>query len=318
MKISVLGAGRWGSFIAWYLSKNHAVTLWTRPDSQRSQSLIATRCNGLLTFDNTCTITTDLEKALDTDTVVISISSQNLRSFASTLAEYSPNRKRRFILCMKGLEYTTGKRLTEVFAEGYGYPADVAVWLGPGHVQDFVAGIPNCMVIDSESESLKKELCEQFSSSIIRFYYGHDLLGNEIGAASKNVIGIAAGMLDGLGLSSLKGALMARGAYEISRLIGRMGGYPMSAYGLCHLGDYEATVFSPHSHNRAYGEAFVKKEEYKDLAEGVMTCRAMMVLSEKYDVELPISRAVYSTLFEEAVPGETLNALFSRKMKNEF
>lgn len=318
MRISVLGCGRWGSFIAWYLARNNDVTIWARPDSQNSQDFIGKRGNDLVKFDNSTLITNDLEKALDTDTVVISISSQNLREFASSLAKYNPERKRRFILCMKGLEEKTGKRLTEVFLEGYGYSADVAVWIGPGHVQDFVRGIPNCMVIDSENEALKKELCDTFSSNLIRFYYGRDLIGNEVGAASKNVVGIAAGMLDGLGLSSLKGALMARGAHEISRLIGKMGGDPMSAFGLCHLGDYEATVFSPHSHNRAYGEAFVKGEEFPHLAEGVMTCRALMFLAGKYGVELPICHAVYMTLFENALPQETLNSLFSREIKKEF
>ena len=318
MRVSVLGAGSWGSFIAWYLSKNHDVTLWARDGSERTAELLLKRGNSLLTFDEKTVLTTDLEKALDTDTVVISISSQNLRSFAKTLSEYTPERKRRFILCMKGLEEGSGKRLSQVFEEGYCHPCDVAVWLGPGHVQDFVAGIPNCMVIDSKSNALRRELCDSFSSPLIRFYYGHDLLGNEVGAASKNVVGIAAGMLDGLGLSSLKGALMSRGAHEISRLIGKMGGYPNSAYGLCHLGDYEATVFSPHSHNRAFGEAFVKKENYLLLAEGVSTCRAIKLLSAEYDSECPICSAVYSVLFENANPEETLNTLFSRQMKIEF
>jgi len=318
MRVSVLGAGRWGSFIAWYLSREHEVTLWAREGSANTQSLIEKRGNTLLSFDGKTLITTDLEKALDTDTVVISISSQSLREFAKTLSAYTPERKRRFILCMKGLETDTGKRLSQVFSEGYSHPVSVAVWLGPGHVQDFVRGIPNCMVIDSASESLKKELCDAFSSPLIRFYYGHDLLGNEVGAASKNVVGIAAGMLDGLGLSSLKGALMARGAHEISRLIGKMGGYPMSAYGLCHLGDYEATVFSPHSHNRAFGEAFVKGEKYDLLAEGVETSRAIKLLSETHGVECPICTAVHSVLFDSADPQTTLNTLFSRQMKIEF
>ncbi len=318
MKVSVLGCGRWGSFIAWYLAKNHDVTIWARPDSQNSRTFVENRGNELVKFDNSTVITTDLASALDTDTVIISISSQHLREFAGSLSRYTPDRKRRFVLCMKGLEEKTGKRLTEVFLEGYGYKADVAVWIGPGHVQDFVRGIPNCMVIDSDNEELKKELCDSFSSPLIRFYYGRDLIGNEVGAASKNVVGIAAGMLDGLGLSSLKGALMARGAHEVSRLIEKMGGDPMSAFGLCHLGDYEATVFSPHSHNRAYGEAFVKGEEFPHLAEGVMTCRALMLLAEKHCVELPICHAVYSTLFENAVPQDTLDMLFSRQIKKEF
>ena len=92
----------------------------------------------------------------------------------------------------------------------------------------------------------------------------------------------------------------------------------MSAFGLCHLGDYEATVFSRHSHNRAYGEAFVKGERFEKLAEGVSTCKALMLLAERYGVELPICTAVYKTLFEGADPEKTLNGLFSRNIKSEF
>ena len=317
MKISVLGSGRWGSFIAWYLSKNNDVTIWVKEGNEIAENFFKNRGNDLVHFGEETLITYDLEKALDTDTVIISISSQNLRSFAREIAALPKRPSRRYVLCMKGIEETSGKRLTEVLTEELGEDTQVAVWIGPGHVQDFVRGIPNCMVIDSKNEELAKELCDSFSTSLIRFYYGSDLIGNEVGAASKNVIGIAAGMLDGFELSSLKGALMSRGAAEISRLIGKMGGNPLSAYGLCHLGDYEATVFSKHSHNRAYGEGFVKGESFPYLAEGVMTSRAMMLLSEKYNEELPICTAVYKILFEKADPMQTLNALFSRDMKKE-
>ena len=115
-------------------------------------------------------------------------------------------------------------------------------------------------ILPEESQTdkaLKERLVHAFSSRLIRFYYGDDLLGNEIGAASKNVIGIAAGMLDGKGKTALKGALMSRGTREIARLIKAMGGNEITAYGLGHLGDYQATVFSEFSHNRKFGELFV-------------------------------------------------------------
>ncbi len=185
------------------------------------------------------------------------------------IKELSPKNKN-FVLCMKGIEIGTGCRLSEIASEYINPTNTVSVWIGPGHVQEFANGIPNCMVIDSKSEEAKQLLVNEFSSSVIRFYYGADLIGNEMGAASKNVIGIAAGMLDGVGLSSLKGALMSRGTREISRLIEAMGGNPLSAYGLCHLGDYEATVFSQYSHNRRYGEMFVKGEKFGQLAEGIL------------------------------------------------
>jgi glycerol-3-phosphate dehydrogenase (NAD(P)+) len=173
------------------------------------------------------------------------------------------------------------------------------------------------MVIDTYDEHTKALLVEGLSSDLIRFYYGQDLLGNEIGAAAKNVIGIAAGMLDGLNLSTLKGALASRGTHEISRLIDAMGGNPFSAYGLCHLGDYGATVFSPFSNNRRFGEAFVRKEPYDALAEGVHTVRALMGLSEQYHVELPICAAVHEALHGSKDARVVVNDLFARSLKGE-
>ena len=188
---------------------------------------------------------------------------------------------------MKGLEMGTGARLSQIAAELLHPSNTVAVWLGPGHVQEFYRGIPNCMVIDSENEDMKRRLVQAFSSDLIRFYYGGDMIGNEVGAAAKNVVGIAAGFLDGFEMSSLKGALMSRGTREVARLIKAMGGSELSAYGLCHLGDYEATVFSPYSHNRQFGESFVRGQDYHQLAEGYYTVKALMLLGQRYGVELP-------------------------------
>ena len=190
--------------------------------------------------------------------------------------------------------------------------------VGPGHPQDFSNGIPNCMVIDSNDDEVKNFLIDEFSSELIRFYVGKDLIGSEIGAASKNTIGIAAGMLDGMHLSSLKGALMSRGTREIARLIKAMGGNELSAYGLCHLGDYEATLFSPYSHNRRYGEMLVKGEKFAQLAEGVDTTKALVFLGEKYNVDLPICKAVNKAILGEYTPKECLDELFLRSRKPEF
>lgn len=318
MKITVIGCGRWGSLIAWYLdSLGHNVTLYGRKSSAKMQSFLETRKNDLLTLPESITLSTELSCAVDAEILVISIGAQNLRSLLEELSKLELHRKK-VVLCMKGIEISTGKRLSQIAAEHLPPDAPVAVWLGPGHVQEFYAGIPNCMVIDSESADLKEFLINAFSGPLIRFYYGDDLIGNEIGAAAKNVIGIAAGMLDGLGLGTLKGALTARGAREISRLIKAMGGNELTAYGLCHLGDYGATVFSPYSHNRRFGEAFIKKEPYELLAEGYYTVKALMSLAEQYHTELPICDTVYRILYEKAEPESALNALFSRSLKAEF
>ena len=230
MNISVLGCGRWGAFLAWYLGRmeQHNVLLYGRERSWRMAQLRETRKNDLLDLPARVTLTSDIHKAVDnSEILLISIGVQSFRGFLRELPCCNLSGKK-LVLCMKGLEAETGLRLTEIVRQELG-AIPCAVWVGPGHVQDFLRGIPNCMVIDSADAALQDELIRAFSSELIRFYYGGDLTGNEVGAAAKNVIGIAAGLLDGCELTSLKGALMARGTREISRLIEAMGGDPRSA-----------------------------------------------------------------------------------------
>ena len=318
MKITVIGAGRWGSCIAWYLDRiGNQVTLYGPHDTPQMTAFRETRSNGLITLPESIALNYSLTDSLTgADAVVISIPSQALRGLMEEIVSAGMS-DQNYILCMKGIEISTGKRLSEVVAEYAGEKARIAVWIGPGHVQEFFRGVPNCMVIDSLDAEYKKTLVDSFSSDLIRFYYGEDMIGNEVGAASKNVIGIAAGMLDGLGVSSLKGALMSRGTHEIARLIKAMGGNELSAYGLCHLGDYEATVFSEYSHNRRFGETYVKGEKFELLAEGYYTAAALKNLSEKYSSELPICSAVYDILYNGTDAKTALNRLFTRDLKQE-
>lgn len=320
MNISVLGCGRWGSCIAWYLDKiGHNVMSCGLADAPEFIQLEKYHKNDYLTFPESIKVSSDLEKAIKrAEVIVISISSQYLRSYFNEISKYNLDNKI-IVLCMKGVEATTGKRLSEVVGEFVDESkTPIAVWVGPGHPQDYVKGIPNCMVIDSKNQQIKEKLVNEFTSELIRFYLGTDLIGSEIGAAAKNVVGIAAGILDGLNYTSLKGALMARGTREIARLIKALGGNEMSAYGLCHLGDYEATLFSPWSHNRKYGEELAKGNKFDKLAEGVMTSKALYKLGCDYGVDLPIVESVYKVLFEDADINEALNKLFVRSVKKEF
>lgn len=318
MRITVIGCGRWGSLIAWYLDHTgHAVTLYGRPGSRHMQRFLAARRNDLLELPESIRLSTDLSCVRQAEIVVISIGSQGLQGLMDQLRPLTL-RDKIFVLCMKGLEQGTGRRLSQIAQENLDPSNAVAVWLGPGHVQEFYRGIPNCMVIDSSREDVKRLLVRSFSSDLIRFYYGEDLIGNEVGAAAKNVVGIAAGFLDGKGLSSLKGALMSRGTREVARLIQAMGGSQLSAYGLCHLGDYEATVFSRYSHNRQFGESFIRGETYTDLAEGYYTVEALVLLGERYGVELPICQAVHRILYCGADPMAELRTLLDRDLTREF
>ena len=316
MKLTVIGCGRWGSFLAWYLSGiGHEVTLYGRPGSGRLAQLREKGQNEYLSLPSSVRLCDDIEEAMQAEIVLISIPSQHLRPLMRELSGYE---HKLYVLCMKGVEIATGQRLSEIVAAEAGQGCHAAVWLGPGHPQDFLRGVPNCMVIDAARETDKARLVELFSSNLIRFYYGDDLIGNEIGAAAKNVVGIAAGMLDGFGLSSLKGPLMSRGTREVARLIKALGGSELSAYGLCHLGDYEATVFSPHSHNHSFGLHVAQGKPYNQLAEGYYTVRALTALAMKNETELPICDAVQRVLYEDVPPREALDLLFSRSLKQEF
>lgn len=320
MKISVLGPGRWGSFIAWYLNKiENEVTLWGRESSEQIKNLIETHKNEYVTFPDSINFSTDLAKTItNAEFIIISISAQGLRSLTEQIKNIEGFSSKKYILCMKGIEKNTGARLSTILIDN-GIPKDnIAVWVGPGHIQSFVSGVPSVMVVDSYNPEYSKYLALNFKSDLIRFYQGKDMIGSEIGAASKNVMGLAAGLLDGMGYSTLKGGLMARGSREISRLIASCGGNPMSAYGLCHLGDYEATLFSAFSHNRKWGESFAKDEPFDKLAEGVDTSSALLTLANQKGVELPITQTVYDVIHKKITKQEAIKQLFSRDNLSEF
>lgn len=320
MNYTILGCGRWGSFIAWYLDKTgHKVTTWGLETDPYVVNFFATRKNNYVTLPKSIELTTNLEYAVNkNDNIIISISSQNLRSLLSNVKKIDGYKNKNYIICMKGIEETTGKRLSEVMIDAGIDKSHIATWVGPGHIQDFTRGIPSMMIVDSYNTSLSEKLIKDLKSDLIRYYQGRDMIGTEIGAAAKNVMGIAAGMLDGANMTSLKGALMARGTREIARLIRAAGGNELSAYGLCHLGDYEATLFSPHSHNRKFGELFVKNEYFDKLAEGVQTSDALLKLANKYNVELPITQTVWDIISHKKDYTSALTELFERTNTEEF
>ena len=320
MKFTLLGCGRWGSFIAWYLDKNgNEVTVWGRKGFPEIENLIKTRKNEYVTLPESITLTTNLESAINaSEYIIISISSQALRDLMQNVKQIKNFETKKYILCMKGIEEKTGKRLSTIVNEEGVDKNNIAVWVGPGHIQSFVNGIPSVMIIDSYNKELSLFLVNYLRSNLIKFYQGQDIIGSEIGAASKNVMGIAAGLLDGMGYSSLKGSLMARGAREISRLIKACGGNELSAYGLCHLGDYEATLFSKYSHNRMWGEAFAKGEKFDKLAEGVATSSALLNLASQVNVELPITQAVYDVIHENITKEDAIEVLLARENVKEF
>lgn len=324
--VTVLGCGRWGSFHAWYQAEvlKNNVILWGRKGDDCLVNLMATRKNNFLTLPSSIKLSDDLELAINhAQHIVIAISAQGVKDFALVLKALNPQNKT-FILCMKGICEETGERLSEIIKSHVDKSNKIVVWVGPGHVQDFLSGQPGVMLVASENRANAADVAAVFASDLIKLYVGSDIIGAEIGAAAKNVLGVAAGMLEGAHVPTLKGALMARGAYEISRLITAMDGDKMTAYGLAHLGDFEATIFSAHSHNRSYGVELIRalKEgrspQKVGLAEGISTSRALMILAKKYKVDMPISMLVYQILHENKSPEAGLKELFLRPYTEEF
>ena len=209
-QISVIGCGRWGAFLAWYAA-NYCVDnvlMYDLPTSPNFIELNEPRKNSYLTLSENMVLTPDLNNILKNDHVIISIGCQHLRTLAKQLNGYNLSGKS-FLLAMKGLEEPSAKTLIDVFKEEINQDISVACLGGPGHVQDYMKKVPSCAVIDSYDEDTKNNWISILQSDLIRFYYGNDVIGNQIGAALKNVIGIAAGILDGLEWYGLKGALMA-------------------------------------------------------------------------------------------------------------
>lgn len=319
VRVTVIGCGRWGTFLAWYADQlGHKVKLYGRSDSFSFERLSMTHANEYVRLPSTVTLTSDLKHATETaDVILVSVPSQSFRDVMSELRANADLTGKFIVTCMKGVEIKSGKRLSEVALEFGVEEWQIAVWAGPGHVQEFIVGNPNCMIIDAYVRSTTERIIELFKSPLIRFYYGTDIIGTEIGAAAKNVMGIVAGVLDGMKLTSLKGALMARGSREVSRLIKRLGGDPLSAYGICHIGDYETTLFSKYSHNREWGENYVLGKKFKLLAEGVHTARALSLIADDLDVDMPITTAVNTMILDKIPPRVVMESLFDRSLKED-
>lgn len=317
--ISLIGCGRWGTFLGYYAATHFAtkVDMYDIPTSPNFIELKETRKNPYLTLADNMVLHENIADVLNNNIIIISIGCQHFRSLCKQLNGYNLTGKT-FLLAMKGLEEPSANTLFDVMREEIKQDINIAILAGPGHVQDYMKGVPSCAVIDSDDDRVKDQLIKLMQSDLIRLYYGSDLKGNQIGAALKNVIGIAAGILDGLEWYGLKGALMARAPIEVGRFIKHAGGNPHTAYGLSHLGDYEATLFSKYSHNRTFGEMLAKGEDFGKLAEGVATLKAVKIIADKENIDMPICQALYKVVYEKADIKSSIKGMFERDLKKEF
>ncbi len=327
-KISVLGAGSWGTALAVLLYNNgHEVTLWSaladevKMLSEKREH--ETKLPGVRLPDN-MEITTDLEKSLlDPDAAVLAVPSPFTRSTAHQMSSFT--RKGQIVVNVaKGVEEHTLMTLSEIISEEIPQ-ADVCVLSGPSHAEEVGKGIPTTCVVSAEKRETAEFLQGIFMSPVFRVYTTPDILGVELGGALKNVIALAAGTADGLGYGdNTKAALITRGIAEIARLGTKMGAKIETFYGLSGMGDLIVTCASVHSRNRKagylMGKGYTMKEamdEVKMVVEGVYSAKAAKSLAEKFQVEMPIIEEVNKVLFENKPAAEAVQDLMLRDKKVE-
>lgn len=230
----------------------------------------------------------------------------------------------------KGIENDTLLRPTQIIAAVLGddpdsKPRPMAVLSGPTIAAELARGLPATMIAASDDAAFAERVQRLFATSYLRIYTNPDVLGVELAAATKNVIALAAGVLDGLQAGyNAKSALLARGLAEIARLGAAMGASPETFFGIAGVGDLATTCFSPEGRNRSCGEALGKGQKLSDylrespyVVEGVATTRSVMDLARKYRVEMPITEAVHAVLFEGVDPIRAIGRLMSRELKQE-
>ena len=327
-KVSVLGAGSWGTALAVMLHGNHhQVTLWSALSDEVAQLRRDREQKGKLPgvhIPEDIDITDCLEEAVkDREMLVLAVPSVFVRGTARQLSGLVPEGQ--LIVCVaKGVEEDTLMTMTDIIEQELPM-VDAAVLSGPSHAEEAGKGIPTTCVAGAHTRQTAEHIQNLFMSETFRVYTSPDMLGIELGAALKNVVALAAGIADGLGYGdNTKAALITRGMAEISRLGIAMGGKIETFYGLSGIGDLIVTCASVHSRNRRAGYLIGQgctmqeaMDQVKMVVEGVYSAKAARELAEKYQVEMPIIEQVNRVLFENKAPGEAVRELMLREKKIE-
>lgn len=328
-KICFLGAGSWGTALAILCANNgHKVTIWSavkeETDMLREKREHVDRLPGVKLPDS-IVIEDDLETACEEkDIIVFSTASPYIRSTAK-LAQSYIKQGQIVVNVAKGIEETTLMTLCEILEDELPQ-ADVAVLSGPSHAEEVSHGMPTTVVVGAKTEKTAAFIQDVFMGNNFRVYVSPDIVGIELGGALKNVIALAAGILDGMGLGdNTKAALMTRGIAEISRLGMELGGKMETFFGLSGIGDLIVTCTSTHSRNHNCGYLLGKgksldeaKQEIKQAIEGVNCAKAAMALANKYHVNMPIVEQINAVLFDGKSSEQALNDLILRERVIEY
>jgi glycerol-3-phosphate dehydrogenase (NAD(P)+) len=323
-----LGAGSWGSALALHaLRCGHRVSIWTRREELARQLRAGSNERYLpgVTIPKELRVEASLEAALDgAQLILLAVPSQAVGETCASIRSLGAQERAPVVGTAKGLERKTGRRLSQVMDEALGGGARHAQLLGPSHAEEVARGLVTAIVLAGEP-GLCAELQPFLSSKRFRVYTNEDLAGVEYSAALKNVLAIAAGICDGLGLGdNARGALLTRGIAEIARLGVKLGGKPQTFYGLAGMGDVITTCLSHYSRNRNLGERVGRGEDpaaaqiaIGQVVEGVATTETVLELARRHDVVLPISEAAGSVLFEGVAPREAIESLMQRELRSE-
>lgn len=328
MKVTVLGAGTWGTALAILLAENkHEVTIWSalpREVEELDNNRTAIKnLPGAILPENVM-VTADLDAALKSpEMIVMAVASVYVRETAKKISPKIPAGMI-IVNVAKGVEEATLKTLTEVIEDEIPQ-AEVAVLSGPSHAEEVSRKIPTTIVAGAKKKQVADKIQDAFMNEFFRVYTSPDVIGIELGGSLKNVIALAAGVLDGMGLGdNTKAALMTRGIAEISRLGMAMGGKYETFAGLSGMGDLMVTCTSKHSRNRNAGfligqgkTADEAMKEVNQVVEGVYSAKAAYKLGQKYDVELPIVEQVNKVLFENKPLQEAIYDLLIREKTEE-
>lgn len=335
-RVTVLGVGQMGLVCAGVLGAGQRapdVVMWAHsPDEagDLTQTRRSPRFGGF-PLPETSRVTADLAEAVSGSSLIVSaIPVQHTRSVWEQIGRMKLPTGAGVVSVAKGIENASLLRPTQVLADCLRDPMDAAprpigVLSGPTIAAELARYLPATMIAASDDAAFSRDLQLMFSTSWLRIYTSEDVLGVEIAGATKNIIAIAAGILDGLQAGyNAKSALLARGLAEITRLGSALGANTDTFFGLAGVGDLATTCFSPEGRNRLCGEALGRGEKLADylkrstsVVEGVATTRSVVDLAKKYRVDMPITHAVYAVLFEEMDPIEAIGRLMSRELKAE-
>lgn len=331
-RVGVLGAGSWGTALANVLAQNgHRTTLWAYESAVADNIESKGRNEKYLPgveLHAALAATSDMARAVGDAEVIVSVSpSHVVRPVMQDAAPHVSEAAPIIVSASKGIEIRTDLRMSEVLVEvlGNDLAGDCVVLSGPSFAAELARRLPTAVTLASRSEANAIQVQRLFQNAHFRLYTQADLIGTELGGALKNIIALAAGISDGLGLgTNARAALMTRGLAEIGRLAEHLGGEGATLAGLAGVGDLILTCTGDLSRNRRVGLAVGRGEKLEDVlagmtsvAEGVRTTEAARDLADRHGVEMPIVGAVYSILYDDVDPREALALLMSREPKPE-